>query len=35
MNFNSELTTQEKDDLEIEKAQLQLVKEKELKAIDV
>lgn len=35
MNFNSELTNQEKDDLEIEKAQLQLVKEKELKAIDV
>jgi len=34
-NFNGELTAQEKDDLEIERAQLEMNKQKELKAIDV
>ena len=33
--FNGDLTEQEQDDLAIEKAQLQMAKEKELKAIDV
>lgn len=33
--FNGELTEKEQDDLAIEKAQLQMQKEKELKAIDV
>jgi len=35
INFNGELTAQEKDDLEIERAQLEMNKQKELKAIDV
>lgn len=35
VNFDGELTQQEKDDLEIERAQLEMNKQKELKAIDV
>jgi hypothetical protein len=35
VNFNGELTTQEQDDLAIERAQLEMNKIKELKAIDV
>lgn len=35
IQFNGELTEQEVADLEIEKVQLELVKNKELKAIDV
>lgn len=35
VNFNGQLTEQEKDDLEIERAKLETDKQKELKAIDV